>query len=370
MKTKITIALITMSLVIAVTGCSSKKKSSTTKDSDKTAVANEWVPFLPSDYVTLGEYIGLEYSLPTDIEEVVDQQIDNLLSNSATTAEVTDRTDVQSGDIVNIDYVGYVDGATFDGGTATGQNLTIGSNSYIDGFESGLIGANVGSTVTLNLTFPDPYSTNPDLSGKAVQFDVTINSISTSKTPELTDDFIASNTSKSTIEEYKQFIREDYVDYVKKTAIYQQISTNCTVNNYPTKELSNRVDELKTNYESQITMLGYTDISAYLSAVGSDEATFNSQLEEEAKQYLNQDIIIAAIADKENIQLTDDDYNDFVNVKYAEAGFESADALIAQYGEYELKLIALSEKVLDYLVEQGTEVAADSSTTEATTEEQ
>ena len=93
---------------------------------------------------------------------------------------------VESGDIVNIDYVGKVDGQEFNGGSATGYHLTIGSGTFIDGFEDGLIGKNVGETVDLNLKFPDNYTNNTDLAGKDVVFTVTVNSIS--RVPELTDE--------------------------------------------------------------------------------------------------------------------------------------------------------------------------------------
>ena len=137
-----------------------------------------------SDYVTLGEYKGIEVTQPEPevTDEYVDSYIEYLRSQRAVAVEVTDRTTVQEGDTVNIDYTGYRDGVAFEGGTAQGDSLTIGSGRFIDGFEEGLIGTSVGETVTLELTFPDNY-TNAELAGAAVTFDVTVNSISVSETP-------------------------------------------------------------------------------------------------------------------------------------------------------------------------------------------
>ena len=142
--------------------------------------------------VKLGDYKGLTYT-ETDTsvsDEEVESQINSTLTAHATPEQIKDRA-VEDGDTVNIDYEGKIDGETFEGGTASGASLTIGSDSFIDGFEDGLIGVKPGEKKTLNLKFPDDYKTNPDLAGKAVVFDVTVNYIEGDDiVPELTDDFV------------------------------------------------------------------------------------------------------------------------------------------------------------------------------------
>ena len=111
-------------------------------------------------YVKLNDYMNMTVELSQDYsitDEQIQEYIEYLLSMYPE-YETTDKTTVENGDIVNIDYVGKVDGEEFNGGSATGQHLEIGSGSFIDGFEDGLIGKNVGDTVDLNLTFPDSYS--------------------------------------------------------------------------------------------------------------------------------------------------------------------------------------------------------------------
>ncbi len=131
-----------------------------------------------ADYVTLGEYTGVsvEASLKEVTDADVEDYINNLKSSNPPMTEVTDRA-VQEGDTVNIDYVGkYADTKeAFDGGTASGADLKIGSNSYIEGFESGLVGAEIGETRDLDLTFPENYGAT-NLAGKAVVFTVTVKS--------------------------------------------------------------------------------------------------------------------------------------------------------------------------------------------------
>ena len=147
-----------------------------------------------ADYVTLGEYTGIEASAKEPVVEdgMVDLYIEMYIKPAyTTTEEVTDRA-VETGDTVNIDYTGYIDGEVFDGGSATGASLTIGSKRFIAGFEDGLIGAEIGENVTLNLNFPDPYDPNPDLSGVPVVFEVKVNSIGKQIVSELTEDFVKS----------------------------------------------------------------------------------------------------------------------------------------------------------------------------------
>lgn len=134
-------------------------------------------------YVKLNDYMNMTVELSKDytVSDADIQSYIEYLMSMYPSYEVSDKKTVESGDVVNIDYVGKIDGEEFSGGSATGQHLEIGSGSFIDGFEDGLIGKNVGETVELNLTFPEDYTNNTDLAGKAVVFTVTINSIDTKK---------------------------------------------------------------------------------------------------------------------------------------------------------------------------------------------
>lgn len=156
-----------------------------------------WSGIKALDYVTLPEDFGsiaLKENDLTPTEDELQQQVDNLLNQYTSSQPVTGRA-AQSGDVANIDYTGTVDGVAFTGGTATGYDLTLGSGSFIDGFEDQIIGHNVGDTFDVTVTFPDGYGDSTDaegntitLSGKEAVFSVTLNSISESVTPELTDD--------------------------------------------------------------------------------------------------------------------------------------------------------------------------------------
>ena len=159
-----------------------------------------------SDYVTLGEYKGVKVSVDAAVvtDEYLDSYIDYVLQSNMLTTQVTDRP-VQEGDIVNIDYEGKIDGVAFDGGTAQGYDLAIGSGSFIDGFEDGLIGAETGETRDVAVTFPEDYH-GTDVAGKDAVFTVTVNSISVETLPELTDEFVQGlGVGAETVEEYRQY---------------------------------------------------------------------------------------------------------------------------------------------------------------------
>ncbi|MBP5750080.1 MAG: FKBP-type peptidyl-prolyl cis-trans isomerase, partial [Firmicutes bacterium] len=143
------------------------------------------------DHVTLGQYEGIEVpaSEVAVTQEEIENEIKTLLNSHIETKEVSGRA-AQLGDVVNIDYEGYMDGEQFEGGTGNNPSLELGSGSFIDGFEDGIVGHEVGDNFDLELHFPDPYPNNTELSGKAVTFIVTLNSISEEVVPPLTDAFV------------------------------------------------------------------------------------------------------------------------------------------------------------------------------------
>ena len=206
MKKKLIMALLTLSIAVMAAGCGDKKSDDSKNDDKKTETSTEDKAVDTnskgnvvavdvddiSKYVKLGDYKNLEVTETK--QEIGDADVEDYISQQLTykAEEITEDRPVQENDTVNIDYTGYLDGEAFDGGSATDADLLIGSNSFIEGFESGLIGKSKGEEVTLDLNFPDPYSNNPDLAGKAVQFKVKINTIKAA--PELTDEWVKNNT--------------------------------------------------------------------------------------------------------------------------------------------------------------------------------
>ena len=213
-----------------------------------------------SKYITLADYKGLKVDTKSDeFKEYYDNMISSDVSANDLYVRKTEGT-VANGDTANIDYTGKKDGVAFDGGTAAGYDLTIGSNSFIDGFESGLIGKKIGDTVDLNLTFPESYSST-ELAGKAVVFTVKINYVKTDEERKPEDYY--SELGFKSLDEYtadvtEDSFKEDMVTNQIKPAMDEQMVAYSILDNeklgLKDEEVSKKIDEtVKSINNSQVT---------------------------------------------------------------------------------------------------------------------
>lgn len=343
-------------LMMFATGCSGQKSAKDASQAESTAEGEtpaETEEYVAEGSITLGEYKGIPVTVtePTVTDEEVDAQIQQLLNSSAEYLEV-DR-EAQLGDQVNIDYKGMKDGVAFDGGTAEGYDLVLGSNSFIDGFESGLVGAKKGEEVTLNLTFPDPYQNNPDLAGQAVVFEVKVNNVKEKTVPELTDDFVAKvspedGTVEKLRENMKAFILEQkqyQIDNQRNTGILNAVIDK--------SEIVCATDDVDKNYETQVqyytnqaSMYGL-DLATYASLMGMDEEGLKSELRNVARDMTKQEMLLKEIASRENITVTDED-REALAERY---GYDSLESFLETADKEIVDDTALMQKTLDFLVE-------------------
>ncbi|MGB5823771.1 MAG: trigger factor [Proteocatella sp.] len=329
--------------VMLLSGCSGSSDSATVKNIE--------------DYITLGQYKGLEYTLAAKAvtDEDVANAIENILSSTKTTTDVTGRG-VKNGDIANIDYEGLLDGKAFDGGTAKGYDLTIGSNAFIPGFESQLIGAEIGKTVNLDITFPADYG-SADLAGKAVVFVVTVNSIKEEAVPELTKEFVIANSEFETVEEYKEDVKtglQTDAAYGDKLALLDQIVSSSTIIKYPQDQINKYVDSMIKDLEQNATQYNMSTeefLNAYLQMT-MDE--FKAESKIRAEKTVSEELVMLGISKAENIKISNDEYKDSLEKYTKTFGFESTDDLVAQYGKDTIKNQALFDKVLDFVLENAT----------------
>ena len=281
MKKKLVMVLLAVMVVTATLGGCGQKGASTgssvsaEEEQDVEISAKQLLKatdYKVEKYVKLNDYMNMTVELTNDYS-VSDEDIQNYieyLMSQYPAYEVSDKKTVESGDVVNIDYVGKVDGEEFSGGSATGQHLTIGSGSFIDGFEDGLIGKKVGETVDLNLKFPDTYSNNPDLAGKDVVFTVTINSIDTKKEmtyDDLTDEYVSENFAGSgitTVDGLKTTVsssleQQNYSSKMQEiqSAVLSKLLEECEVT-LPDGLLDQRVSEYKDRVNKAVEESGKT----------------------------------------------------------------------------------------------------------------
>lgn len=344
---KLAVLLLAACIAFSLVGCGSKE--------------------LKDQYVTISEYKGVEIE-KEDVTEVtdtdVDTEINSRLEAAATSTEVKDRA-VQSGDTATIDYVGKKDGQEFEGGSATDYPLEIGSGTFIDGFEDGIIGHKTGETFDLNLTFPENYG-NADLAGKPVVFTVTVKSIQQKNVPELNDEFVKENSEKSkTVDEYKKEVKEELEKKNKenfeasmKEKAWAEVMDNTEVTKYP----EDKVDEMKEQYRSQYEqMASYygVEFSEFLTQyMNMEEEEFEKQLDEAAKNSVKQELAADLIAKEMKLTPTDKEYEKIFEDYASQYGFTDVDAMKEQIGEDQLKEMAVQDKVLDWVFDNAKQVEA------------
>ena len=295
-------------------------------------------------------------------DDDVKSNIESMLYNYPDYEDL-DKDTVEDGDTVNIDYEGIKDGVAFDGGTAQGAYLEIGSGSFIPGFEEGLVGKKVGEKVKLDLTFPDTYG-NKELAGQAVVFNVTINKIVQKiemTYDKITDEYITKNFAAqgyNNMEELEAGIRtqlEASNESTKATdiqdAIFDKLAEVCTIKGLPDGLLESKVTEYIEQYKSGLKANYGMEMEEYLESIGSTEEEFNQQAEEFMKESLNNQLILEAIAKKEKIDVDEEGYATYKEGIVSDYGYESEDALIEQYGEDYVKNAYLTTKTLEMLTE-------------------
>ena len=267
--------------------------------------------------VTLGEYKNL--SAPKMSAEVTDddvmKQIRNTAKRNARMLSV-DR-EAQMGDTANIDFDGYLDGERFDGGKAEGFDLELGSGSFVPGFEEQVVGMNIGEEKDIDITFPEDYVEN--LAGKAVVFKVKLNSLTTPELPELDDDFAQDVSEFDTFDEYKADVRSsmekaksDEADAKFRTAIMTQACDNLVVD-VPETMIDMKLNEILRNYAANFGVTG-DDVKTedLMKLMGLDKDTVDATLRPAAVYQVKQELLLEAVAAAENIEVTDEDTDEYI----------------------------------------------------------
>lgn len=349
----ITMILCTMALAVGCKG--------TNKDADKTTTAT--TPAEVKDYssfVKLGDYKGVEVEVEAIevTEDEIDAQIQIVLDEKATTKEITDRA-IKEGDIANIDYEGLLDGVAFEGGTAAAFDLTIGSGTFIEGFEEQLIGVKKGEKVSLDVTFPEDYQST-DLAGKAVVFKVTVNTISEKTVSVLDEAFVKANTDYDTVEDYKASVKteletskKEAAENTKKNSVMEAVVKNATISEYPQEEIDKFLQSATEYYTEQATSSG-TDFATFLTSNGMTQEQFNEQFTEYGKQTTATKMVAQAVAKKEKIDITEEEYQTGLST-YSESYGITSEQLIQENGESTMREQVLFDKVVDFLVKNAVE---------------
>ena len=398
MKRRWLLVLGLLTLSMAVSGCGKKEESasassavvSSAAESETTGISLSGVE-VPADYVppttltdltgnlnldklvTLGEYKGLK--LTKEITEVRDEDIDDAVADALENTYVEVDRPAENGDTVNIDYVGTMEGEEFEGGSDTGFDLQLGSHSFIDGFEDGLVGAKKGDVVTLDLTFPKNYTA--ELSGKPVQFKVTVNKVQTTS-KEISEEWVKANTEFESVEDYRRDIRvkletqnnTDAEDTMEGEA-WKMVLENSEVNEYPEEVVQYGryyYDQLLKSYcqQSGITL------EQYMEAKNMTADDYKEMQTAYAQSMAGQLLIMAAIEKAEGISAEDQQYQESLK-ELIEASGVDEDTFFSYYEKFSVEQSLMLERINKIIVDNAVvtekmvdaETTADTSQTEA-----
>ncbi|EKO0721563.1 trigger factor [Staphylococcus pseudintermedius] len=263
--------------------------------------------------VQLGDYKGLEIEKQnTEVTEdefnkAVEQRLDAM-----TDMVVKEDGQVEEGDTVNLDFDGYVDGEQFEGGQAEGYDLEIGSGMFIPGFEEQLVGLKVGEEKEVEVTFPEQYHAE-ELAGKPAVFKTKINEIKAKEVPELDDELASElDSNANNVEEFKANLRQQLEEQKKTDAENAQkeeaitLATDNATIDIPEAMVRTEQDRMMSEFAQRIQQQGL-DLNTYFQISGQSEDDLREQMKEDAELRVKTNLTLAAIADAENIEVTDED---------------------------------------------------------------
>ena len=380
MRKQIAIALTALLLFVLLAGCGEKKNNTTqageggtnntvTSPTPTVTTAAEKKDRLHvcGGTVTLYDYGKL--TLPAEpagvsdeeLEEEFAAEIDSILLSYPNYVKVDERdgTPVADGDTVNIDYVGKLNGVAFEGGSDTDFDLTIGSGSFIEDFENGLIGKTVGATVDIPAKFPDDYG-NEELAGQTVVFTITIHYVGAQK-EEADDAYIKrlSGGKFETLDAFREALRENMNAEAKEkyeTELYDALITQMVENSefsgileediaYYEQDMIDYYTEYAsyygTNLEDMMPMLGYENYDV-----------FKSEMRQNAEKYVKEYIVLQEIAKKESLAVTDEVYKTRVNEYLNASSFQDLASFEDEYGAEYLKYCIENDLALEFLLDR------------------
>ncbi|MDO4710550.1 MAG: trigger factor [Peptostreptococcaceae bacterium] len=265
--------------------------------------------------VKLGEYKGLEVSkVESEVtDEDIDHEIGHMLENNARLVAIEDRP-VKDGDIILFDFLGKVDGVAFDGGKAENYELTVGSGSFIPGFEEQLVGLEIGQEKDIEVRFPEEYHSE-DLKGKDAVFTVKVNEIKEKQIPALDDDFVAEATEFETVEELRKSIADDMKN--KKAEYAQNAMRNEVVSKLadvaeveiPQVMVDNEVEAMFRDFEQNLRYQGL-DLESYFKYSGTSREDLAENMKGDAEKRVKISLALEAVSKLENITATEEDLNE------------------------------------------------------------
>jgi len=304
--------------------------------------------------IEMFRYKGME--IPNNVhfisDEDVQSQIDAIVADFPSTSQITDRA-IESGDRVNIDFIGSVDGVEFEGGNTEGNGMevTAGSAEFIDDFLDQIIGHMPGETMNIEVTFPEDYG-KEELNGKDALFITTLNFIAETEDAQLTDSFVAQNLSAfygwTTVAEMKTGLRTEMQKYSLQQYIRDYFAKEITIKNMPDQMIDYQINSMMNYFQGYADYYGVS-IEELLSSEGFNtvDDLINDQFQA-LMESASSTLVLLAIAEDAGFMVSDDDITDYFQKNNMTEDFDS---ILEEYGMPFIKHNVLCQKVLEYVID-------------------
>ena len=313
--------------------------------------------------VTLGEYKGVEVEkAPVEVTDAeIDAEVDKQREQNARTIDIDDRA-VEKGDMIKLDFDGSVDGVPFDGGKAENYDLTVGSGSFIPGFEDQLVGVKIGEEVDVKVTFPEEYH-EASLKGKPALFKVTVKEIKKKELPKLDDEFASEVSEFETLKEYKASVKKNLTERRKEEAkrekeneVVEKVVENITVE-LPEPMVDEQTQQMIQEFAGRLSSQGLS-FDQYMQMTGMTVDALMGQMKPEAEKRIRTRLALEAIVDAEKIKATakdiDKEIENMANMYQLEV-----DKIKEMIGDAEKEQIGKDlavQKAVDFVVKNAVEV--------------
>ena len=351
MKKKIYLGMLAMCVALTATACGTSEKTATdttakeqnaeattAKDTKGKGAEVGSTRLVSVDnvekYITIGDYKGLTLDNAVDVitDDDVQAQIEQDLQDKAEPVS----EGAQNGDLVTINYVGTIDGKTFDGGTANNYDFVVGNGEMFEEFESGVLDMKKGETKEITIDFPSDYG-DDTVAGKEVIYKVTVQNVR--RAPELTDEWVTKNTDYTTVDEYKDGVynkleeeAKDSAQEVLKNTAWTTVLENSEVKEYPQDDIDKAVDEFKKNMELYAKQADMT-LDEFVESQGISQDDFDEQCQQYAQGKVKQNLIVQGIMDAEGISLDDKESLEIQNNLVEQMGASDLAELVDTYGQ-------------------------------------
>lgn len=312
----------------------------------------------------LGQYKGVEVTKTefTVTDEEVDAEIKKTQEQQA--REITVDGAAKDGDTVVIDYAGSIDGVAFDGGTAEGQALVLGSGTFIPGFEEQLVGATAGSDVEVKVTFPEDYQAQ-ELAGKEAVFACKVQEVKTKEYPEIDDEFAQEVSEFDTLAEYKEDVKKKITEQKetqakneKQQKVMDKIIENATME-IPDAMVDTQAENMVDDYAQRLAYQGLS-LEQYFQFTGMNAESFKEQLKPQALKNIQSRLVLEAVIKAENIEATEDDLNE--EIQKMKTTYNMDDETMNQYltddFKENIKSDITAQKAVEFVADAAVEVEA------------